>query len=56
MPLQLGDVKGTWVDIAKARRELGYDPKVRVEEGIKVFCDWFKQNKEWLLLLEDRKQ
>ncbi len=28
-------------DISKARRLLGYDPKVSVEEGVKAFWDWY---------------
>lgn len=56
LPMQPGDVKETWADVNKARKELGYNPKVKVEEGVKIFCDWFVQNKEWLLTLEDGKQ
>src|SRR4030043_242278 len=52
LPMQPGDVKETCADVSKARKELGYDPKVRVEEGVKLFCEWFLQNKEWLLKLK----
>ena len=40
-PAQLGDVPITFADIAKARRELAYDPKVNIEEGIPRFMEWF---------------
>ncbi|MFN2433343.1 MAG: GDP-mannose 4,6-dehydratase [Gemmatimonadota bacterium] len=36
-----GDVKRTWADISKARRLLGYEPKVPIEEGIREFAAWF---------------
>ena len=34
-------------DISKARRELGYAPKVDLRTGIKITADWYKQ-KGWL--------
>ena len=36
-----GDVERTWADISKARRLLGYEPRVDIEEGIRFFADWF---------------
>jgi len=33
----------TYADITKARRMLGYDPKVDVEEGLRRFVDWTRQ-------------
>jgi nucleoside-diphosphate-sugar epimerase len=30
-------------DISKARNELGYEPKVSIEEGIKRTAEWYKQ-------------
>ena len=32
-------------DISKAKRELGYQPKVGLEQGIKLLSDWYKYNK-----------
>jgi UDP-glucuronate 4-epimerase len=43
-PLQPGDVPITYADIAKARRMLGYQPKVKITTGIPLFVDWFHQN------------
>ena len=45
MPMQKGDVPVTYADITKARRLLGYEPKVKIEEGIKLFVDWFKRQR-----------
>lgn len=40
-PLQPGDVPLTCADISKARAQLGYQPRVSIEEGIPRFVDWF---------------
>jgi len=41
-PLQPGDVPITYADISRAREELGYNPKVRIEDGIPKFVAWFR--------------
>src|SRR5205085_2672142 len=41
---QPGDVPLTCADISKAREKLGYEPKIRIEQGIPLFVDWFKRN------------
>jgi UDP-glucuronate 4-epimerase len=41
LPMQAGDVEATLSDVSKARTELGYDPKVTIEEGVSRFVDWF---------------
>ena len=47
-PMQPGDVPQTFADITKARRLLGYNPQVEIEEGIHRFIEWFikEQNTE----------
>jgi UDP-glucuronate 4-epimerase len=42
-PMQPGDVPLTFADISKARAKLGYDPRTKIEQGIPIFVDWFKQ-------------
>lgn len=42
-PDQPGDVPITFADISKARRMLGYNPSVKIEEGIPQFIRWFRQ-------------
>jgi len=42
MPEQPGDVKRTFASIDQARRRLGYDPKVGVEDGIREFVAWYR--------------
>jgi len=39
---QPGDVSVTYADISKAKRILGYQPKVKMEEGIKRFVEWYR--------------
>jgi UDP-glucuronate 4-epimerase len=41
-PDQPGDVVATWADVEKAKRLLGYDPKVGIEEGLSRFVDWYR--------------
>jgi UDP-glucuronate 4-epimerase len=43
-PTQPGDVPITCADIAKARARLGYDPQVKIEQGIPLFIDWLTRN------------
>ncbi len=40
-PVQPGDVPITFADISKARARLGYNPRVKIGEGIPKFVDWF---------------
>ena len=42
---QPGDVSVTYADITKAKRTLKYQPRVKMEEGIKRFVDWYKENR-----------
>lgn len=36
-----GEVIHTWCDVSKARRELGFDPKTPLREGLAKTWDWF---------------
>jgi UDP-glucuronate 4-epimerase len=42
-PLQPGDVPITYADISKAGRDLGYDPRTKIAEGIPRFVEWFRR-------------
>ena len=35
----------TYADISKARRLLGYEPKINVEEGLRRFVEWMRSEK-----------
>lgn len=41
-PPQPGDVPVTFADISRARRELGYDPRTKIADGIPRFVEWFR--------------
>ena len=42
-PLQPGDVPVTFADISKANQLLGYRPQVKIEQGIKLFAEWYQK-------------
>lgn len=43
-PMQPGDVPQTFADITKARRLLNYEPKMKIEGGIRKFVEWFGES------------
>jgi len=48
MPIQPGDVEKTWADLTKSRELLKYNPEIKIEEGLKRFCNWIKNNWDWV--------
>ena len=40
--MQPGDVAETYADIAASRRDLGFDPKTPIEEGLPKFVAWYR--------------
>jgi UDP-glucuronate 4-epimerase len=43
-PTQPGDVPITYANIEKAQKKLGYHPQIKIEQGIPLFVQWFKEN------------
>jgi UDP-glucuronate 4-epimerase len=41
-PMQPGDVERTFADIEASRRDLGFEPRVPISEGIPKFVEWYK--------------
>jgi UDP-glucuronate 4-epimerase len=41
LPIQEGDVPLTFADISKAKKLLGYNPKIKIEKGVHLFVEWF---------------
>jgi CDP-paratose 2-epimerase len=41
-----GDQRVFYADISKAAHELGWQPKIGVEEGIHKLFDWVKENRD----------
>ncbi len=44
LPDQPGDVPITYADVRKARRLIGYQPRVPIREGLRRFAEWFRAN------------
>lgn len=42
-PMQPGDVPATYADIEASRRDLGFEPKTSLTEGLTAFADWYKE-------------
>ena len=43
LPMQPGDVPESFADIGASRRDLGFEPKTTIEEGLARFVEWYKQ-------------
>ncbi|MBT3583214.1 SDR family NAD(P)-dependent oxidoreductase [Candidatus Woesearchaeota archaeon] len=43
LPMQAGDIAETFANIDKAKKMLGFNPKVSIEQGIKNFIQWYKE-------------
>jgi len=43
LPMQPGDVPATFANVSKARNMLGFQPKIKIETGIKNFIKWYKE-------------
>lgn len=36
------------IDYSKAKTELGWEPLITLEEGLKMTVEWYKENQEWV--------
>lgn len=43
LPMQAGEVVETYADISASRRDLGYEPKMSIEQGLPEFVDWMRR-------------
>jgi UDP-glucuronate 4-epimerase len=46
LPPQAGDLPRTWASVALASRELGYAPRVDLDEGVAIFVRWLREEAE----------
>ncbi len=46
-PKHPADVPATCADISKARTLLGWEPRMPLEEGLKLVVDWYRVNRQW---------
>lgn len=51
-PPHPADVPATWANIEKARRVLGWSPRVPLEQGLQETVDWYLKNREWARQLD----
>ncbi len=42
LPMQAGDVPSTCADISRLEQDLGYKPKVSIQEGVENFIAWYQ--------------
>jgi nucleoside-diphosphate-sugar epimerase len=47
-PFHVADLMETWADISKAKRLLGWEPQVSLEEGLEKSVQWYLDNQHWL--------
>ncbi|MFW9780019.1 MAG: NAD-dependent epimerase/dehydratase family protein [Candidatus Heimdallarchaeota archaeon] len=52
LPKRPGDQIRTWANINKARSILGFEPQTRIEDGLKLEIDWFREIYEKNILYE----
>lgn len=45
-PVPLGDVEATFADITRAREELGWSPRVKLEDGLATVVKWLESERE----------
>ena len=41
--MQLGDVQNTLADIEESKQDLDFYPKIKIEEGVPLFIDWYRK-------------
>lgn len=46
-PENPADMSASWADIRKAKKLLGWTPKVSLDEGIQQVFDWYRQEHDW---------
>jgi nucleoside-diphosphate-sugar epimerase len=47
-PFHVADLMETCADISKAKKLLGWEPQVSLEEGLEKSVQWYLDNKHWL--------
>ena len=47
-PFQKADMMETWADITKAKKILGWEPKIGFDEGFEATVRWHTDNRDWI--------
>lgn len=37
-----GDIQNSWLDVGRAKRSIGYSPKMKLREGVSDFLKWYR--------------
>ncbi len=51
-PAHPADMSASWADVSKARRLLGWEPRVGLEEGIRQVINWYRQEHDWAIQVD----
>lgn len=43
LPMQAGDNKESYADISETQRDLGFEPKTSIDQGIPLFVEWYRR-------------
>ncbi|MEG3123115.1 NAD-dependent epimerase/dehydratase family protein [Sphingomonas sp. GB1N7] len=43
LPMQPGDVRDTFADISAIQRDLGFEPRTTIAEGVPRFVEWYRE-------------
>ena len=46
-PPNLADMFSNWADVSKAKRLLGWQPQVSLQEGVQHLVDWYNLERTW---------
>ena len=47
-PFHIADMKASWADISKANKLLGWQPRIGIEDGLKMTVEWHVKNRDLL--------
>lgn len=47
LPFHKADMNANWADVSKARRMLGWEPQVSLDEGMRRLVDWYQAERKW---------
>jgi len=43
LPMQPGDVPATYADVEDLKTDIGFEPKTKIEDGVKRFVAWYRE-------------
>jgi len=49
LPMQPGDILETFADMSRMKEEFGFMPRIGIDEGVRLFMDWFNSERNPLV-------